>query len=154
MSTLVISLLALGCSKGNVNLIDDTQTDDTASGGAWTADLAGYAQFEENWETEPYCAGTLELVSDGAQVTGTGDCVITFGPAMGAEFTVSAEGTQSGSTLSVEIAFDYETDERSWDAADVDVDVGSTDEARGATTYWPSTGQELDSWIGVTLKGG
>lgn len=144
--------------KETDDLADADDTDDVASpfAGDWTGALDGHAAFSEDWESAPYCSGTLSVeVSPAGNVSGSGDCVILWGPYVDLVFDVDFSGTiATDGTVDIETVFGEPRQEHVWDdvtlAGTADADARSG-EAEGDTLYYPSGMEPIEAFARVTL---
>lgn len=155
-TALLWAALPLACSVtacSGKGAADSGATADTSLEGDWRGPLRGYAPFEDDWETSPYCEGVGqgEIDAQGA-LSGTGYCTILWGPAEGATFAAAFTGTTGGLVSSIDLTLTFDTDERSWDPATL-TGLAVPDEVSGdaESTYHPSTGDDLAGRLELVL---
>lgn len=129
----------------------------SAFAGDWSGAIDGHADFGGDWETAPYCSGTIPAtVSAEGDLSGTGTCVILWGMYEGLVFDVSANGpVAADGAASIHIEMTEPTDEHGWDAATVDADGDATTHAiigRGDTRYHPTGLDPIDAFFRLTLR--
>lgn len=160
-------ILALGCTDAAT--VDDTSpaNDDDSAGdtgafesaftGNWSGDIAGHAEFETDWETAPYCAGDVSVaVAATGDITGSGECVILFGPYTDVAFTVAITGRVKGDGFAgLDVIMSEESETHLWDDTAL---TGTADGtagtlvAEGDTQYHPSGMEAIAGFERVSLS--
>ena len=128
----------------------DTAPEDTgeapfesAFAGGWSGTVSGFAQFNADWETAPYCSGELTAtVAATGDITASGTCVILFGPYTDLAFDVSAAGVvTSAGEAGLDVLISEPTDAHVWDDGALsgtgDAAAG-TMELQGDAQYYPT----------------
>ncbi len=144
-SILLLSLTA--CADGEVVVDDKTDTGETADtdtdtgdsvspyAGDWAGLIDGYAAFNADWETEPYCSGEIAAeAADGGAFIGDGECVILWGPYIGTTFLVELDGSiADDGAISVSVSMADADQTRSWDTATLSGTADATSHTGSAT---------------------
>lgn len=156
-------LLLVACEPASDDK-DTSGTDDTGEAdepsaftGDWAGTISGYANFAADWETNPYCSGELEVVvlTDGS-ISGSGECVILWGPYMNSVFTGAISGTVGDDgALSVASTLVDEDDDHTWDDCTITGTAdaaGHTGSAACDTLYHPVGLDPIDARLALTLQ--
>ncbi len=138
---------------------DDTGADTAASGspyaGSYAGTIDGHAAFEADWETAPYCSGSVSVtVARGGELGGDGDCTILWGPYTGYDFAVTLGGTVDATgTVSIDSSLVDAEAEHPWDDTTL---AGAFTEgvlsAEADTLYYPVGLDPIDAFIRVTAQ--
>jgi hypothetical protein len=149
--TLLMSVLFVGACKGDgVDLGSGSEFE-----GSWEGLINGHANFDDDWEEDPYCTGDASAEVDAAGLlNGTGLCTITYGPAVDETFEVTLMGSiDEEGFSSIYASFEYPDDIRDFEDATLEGSSRATIDAEGESNYTSDQlpGQDTEAFVHLSL---